>query len=187
MSDGRPYGDNPCLAKEYTWGAAAPAPVSFYMNTANPGSQSVHWTTPGPKSCDGTSTDVGCAYNYGWNAAEHAFNYALGQTGAASQSSWWLDVETANTWSMNSVVNNADLQGAIDYFESKPLTVGIYTTPSQWGTITGGQTRALPNWVPGASTPTQAMSWCTPSRSITGGPVSVVQYPAQGYDGDIRC
>src|SRR5207248_11232634 len=51
VSNGRPYNDNPCLASEYAWAAAAPRPPAFYVNTANPGSQSTHWTTPGPKTC----------------------------------------------------------------------------------------------------------------------------------------
>ncbi len=37
----------------YDWPSVANAAPGFYMNTADPGSQSTHWTTPGPKSCGG--------------------------------------------------------------------------------------------------------------------------------------
>lgn len=187
VSNGRPYYDNPCLASEYAWAAAAPRPPAFYMNTADPGSQSTHWTTPGPKACGGSSSDTGCAYNYGWNAADHAFAYAAAQTGHASSAVWWLDVETANTWSSDVTVNNADIQGMVDYFQAKSLTVGVYSSSSEWGTITGKAALAVPNWVPGASSASQAASWCSTSHSFTGGLVALVQYPSGSYDGDAAC
>lgn len=47
---------------------------------------------------------------------------------------------------------------------------------------------AVPNWVAGASSAAQARSWCTlGTKSFTGGPVALVQYPAGAYDGDIAC
>jgi hypothetical protein len=187
VSQGRPFYDNPCLASEYAWAAQAPRAPAFYMSTANPGAQSVRWTLPGPKSCGGASDDLGCAYNYGWNAADHAFAYADAQTGAAASVSWWLDVETANTWSTNVAANNADIDGMLDYFRARSLPVGVYAVSGQWTQITGGAARAVPNWVPGASSASQALSWCSPSHSVTGGPVTVVQYPSGSFDGAAAC
>jgi len=34
VSDGRAYGENPCLAAQYAWAARAPKAPAFYMNTA---------------------------------------------------------------------------------------------------------------------------------------------------------
>ena len=181
------YSDNPCLASEYTWAAGASRRPGFYLNTADPGSQSVHWATPGPKACGGTSDDLGCAYNYGWNAADHAFLYANTQTSAAATTAWWLDIETSNTWSTNVSANRADIQAMVDYFQAKSVPVGIYSTSVQWTQITSGMTLAVPNWVAGASSSSQASSWCSPAHSFTGGPVSVVQYPAGSFDGDAAC
>jgi hypothetical protein len=186
-SDGLAYSDNPCLASEYGWAARAPRAPAYYINTADPGSQSSHWTAPGPKPCGGTSDDLGCAYNYGWNAADHAFTYANAQTAAASTRAWWLDIETSNTWSTNVSANRADIQGMVDYFSSKAVSVGIYSTQAQWTQITSGLTLAVPNWVAGASSSSQAATWCSPSHSFTGGAVSVVQYPAGSFDGDFAC
>src|SRR5437879_3203954 len=59
--NGLAFSDNPCLASEYAWAAGAAGAPSFYMNTANPGAVSAHWTEPGPKPCAGTSADSGCA------------------------------------------------------------------------------------------------------------------------------
>lgn len=186
VSDGLAYSDNPCLANQYAWAAQAPHPPGFYMNTADPGSQSVHWTAPGPKACSGSSSDLGCAYNYGWNAASHAFAYTNAQTGAAANVAWWLDIETTNTWSTNVSANNADIQGVVDYFHAQSVPVGVYSSKSQWTTITSGFALDVPNWLAGASSATQASSWCSAS-SFTGGPVTVVQYPSGSYDGDLIC
>ena len=188
VSDGRPYYDNPCLGSEYTWASAASRGPALYMSTADPGAQSTHWTTPGPKPCTGTSDDTGCAYNYGWNAADHAYNYAAAQIGSSPNLNWWLDVETANTWSTNTGANDADIAGMLDYFHNKSLTVGVYSTPSQWSQITSGENLSVPNWRPEASNAAQALSWCTPSYSITGGPVTVVQYLTNSaFSGDAAC
>ena len=184
-SNGLAFSDNPCLAQEYSWAFAASRSPALYMSTADPGSQSVHWNTPSPKPCSGASTDLGCAYNYGWNAASHAFTYATSQHAVATM--WWLDIETANTWSTYLAANNADIQGMIDYLHSQSVTVGVYSTAYQWGQITGSATLAIPNWVAGATSASQAASWCTPSRSFTGDTVSMVQYPAGSYDGDVAC
>jgi hypothetical protein len=186
-SDGLAYSDNPCLASEYQWAAGASRPAGLYLNTADPGSASSHWTAPGPKACSGSSDDLGCAYNYGWNAASHAFAYAATQSAAGAGVTWWLDIETANTWSSNTAANSADIQGMVDYFGSQAVTVGVYSTSLQWGQITGGMTLTVPNWLAGASSATQASSWCSSAQSFTGGPVRVVQYPSGGFDGDVLC
>jgi hypothetical protein len=44
---------------------------------------------------------------------------------------------------------------------------------------------ALPNWRPGPRSGAEALSWC--SRSVTGGKVLFVQYPAGVFDGNLPC
>jgi len=185
-SDGLAFSDNPCLASEYAWAAGAPAPPAFYMNTADPGSASTHWTAPGPKPCSGASADAGCAYNYGWNAAQHAFAYAQAQTGAAAARTWWLDVEIANSWSSDTSLNDADIQGMLDFFSSSSVPVGVYSTGYQWGQIAGTMRPAVSSWLAGASSSTQARSWCT-ATSFTAGRIALVQFPSNNLDGDVAC
>jgi hypothetical protein len=187
VSDGRAFSDNPCLHAQYTWAAGAPRPPALYMNTGNPGKQSVHWTEPGPKSCNGASSDSGCAYNYGWNAASHAFDYAQAQTGAAAQAAWWLDVETGNSWSTTVSLNSADIHGMVDFFASRSVTVGVYSTRFQWNQITGGLALAVPNWLAGATSTSQAVNWCSTASSFSGGPVAMVQYATSTIDTDVAC
>jgi hypothetical protein len=187
VSNGLAFSDNPCLVAEYRWAAGASHAPSFYMSTANPGAQSIHWTEPGPKPCSGASDDRGCAYNYGWNAASHAFAYAAAQTGDAAQRMWWLDIETLNTWSTTVALNNDDIQGMVDFFAARSVPVGVYSTRFQWNQITGGLVLGVPNWLAGASSTSQAVSWCTTGTSFSGGRIAMVQYATSSIDTDVAC
>jgi len=196
VSDGLAYGKNPCLAQQYAWAVTAPpgAPgPAFYMNTGNPGTLAsrVDWYAPnGQMQCDTTHED-GCAYNYGFNAARDAYGYAStnSSTTAAKTATWWLDVETSNSWLGSPSQNLIDIQGSIDFFTKTAFVsqVGIYSTGYQWGQITGGAqlpTTVL-NWVAGAPSKKGAPALCSPSFS--GGKVKFVQYPSGGFDADYVC
>ena len=190
VGGGRAFTTNPCLASEYRWAASATAPglAAFYMNTGNPGTAGSHWLDPGPRACSGASNDRGCAYNYGWNTAAHAFAYASSQAGASAATShgWWLDVETANSWSADTSLNTVTIKAARAYLRSKNVKyVGVYSTAYQWGVITGGARIGGPAWAAGAPSAADAPSRC--GTGFTGGSVKFVQYPSGGYDGDYRC
>jgi hypothetical protein len=217
VTNGRPWGINTCLKAEYQWAAQRSSPPALYMNTANPATQSsFYWPSTGDRSpalCqDGTSTtDPGCAYDYGWHAAADAFNDVVTTVdlNTAKGHSWWLDVETGNSWWGDTYSNAADIQGSIDYLRAQGVSqVGIYSTISQWDQITGGYTIAnessyavrwqpeftspylldgSPDWVPGASNLKGAQARCAASYSFTGATVRLTQYPSQGFDADYLC
>jgi hypothetical protein len=191
VNGGRPYEPNPCLATQFRWAATGPRQPAFYMNTANPGTATtaVNWyalKTPNP-GCS-RADEAACAFNYGFHAGRYAFEYAQSQTGAATRASWWLDVETGNSWSGNQGLNNASIAGSIAYLRSKGLPVGAYSTRYQWGRITGGLVLPdVPSWVAGARSGREAASFCTPARSFTGGPVVMVQWVEHNLDHDHLC
>ncbi|HEX3623556.1 MAG TPA: hypothetical protein VHT97_14675 [Acidimicrobiales bacterium] len=187
VSDGRPYGDNPCVASQYGWALTSRKSPGFYMNTANPGVASTRldwYGQSGPLPCS-PDDEAACAYDYGANAAQRAFDYAQSQTGAAAAGDWWLDVETSNSWSGDYSLNLADLQGSIDVLAGQGVTVGVYSTAYQWGQITGGARLAMPSWVAGAQNAQRASAMC--ASSFTGGKVVLVQYPSGGLDADYAC
>jgi hypothetical protein len=166
VNGGRPYTANPCFVAEYRW-AQASGIVEFYVNTANPG-------TSDP-------------YGYGLDAARDAYAYATARVSAGPGHLWWLDVETANSWSPDKGANAAVIAGALAFFASRGVAVGIYSTRYQWGLITGGVSiPAIPNWVPGAQSAAEAPSFCAARRSFTGGPVVMTQYTS-GFDYDVIC
>lgn len=193
VSDGRAYGENPCLAEQYAWAVKAPQAPAFYMNTGNPGTAAtrVDWyAQAGPEPCS-PSNETGCAYNYGYHAAGAAVAYATRSMSAsvATNAMWWLDVETANSWSTEPPLNVVDIQGSIDYLlqVAGVPAVGVYSTGFQWGQITGGAQLGvgIPNWVAGALNAKRAPELC--SASFSGGPVRLVQYVSGGFDHNYAC
>ena len=168
VNGGRPFTQNACLSAEWQWALSNKGAPAYYMNLSNPG----------------TTDPAG----YGASAAAYALNYASSATGASSAVShvWWIDVETANTWSSNQSQNVAVIQGALTYLKQHTAkAVGVYSTGYQWGVITGGVRLGAPVWAAGASSAASAPSSC--GTGFTGKPVKVVQYPAGAYDGDYRC
>jgi hypothetical protein len=191
VNGGKPFENNPCLAPQYAWASTAPRQASFYMNTANPGpaSTAVNWyAQKSPNAACSPSDEAACAFNYGYNGARHAFVYAQQQTGAAGRHSWWLDVETGNSWSRNLGLNNAAILGSITFLRSQGVPVGAYSTRYQWGRITGGLVLTdVPSWVAGARNRAHAATMCAPQYSFTGGPVVMVQWVEHNLDHELLC
>lgn len=202
---------NGCLSSEVAWAQASPglgtqAPVSLYINTADPGP--APGVTDWPKSgtdtygaCHGSWTKA-CAYLYGEQRATYSYNLvSASQPELASEAPWWLDIETSNTWATSSTrrytkLNIAAIQGFIVGLTSvgAAAPVGIYSTGGDWHTITGLTARTTrsalgtspPAWTGGSTTLKQAQNTCA-STSFTGVRPTLAQYSASGYDADLRC
>ncbi|MDQ1724363.1 MAG: hypothetical protein QOG52_1391 [Frankiaceae bacterium] len=160
VTGGLPFAANPCLAAQAAWAVGTGQP-GLYVNTANPGHTSIHWSPAGrlaPVRCvnPASDTDPGCAYDYGWDAALDALSVARRDAGGALDPltvTWWLDVEgsrvpspNGNSWKGDASSNAADLQGYVDALRvSGVREVGIYSTAFQWNDITGGYARANAN------------------------------------------
>jgi hypothetical protein len=188
ITAGHAFTKNTCFKSEYDWaGKATLSQPSFYMNLNYPVGKTADKGLSGPKgNCN--RQDKACqAYNYGWNAAQEAFSYAYSQ-GATTSTMWWLDIETANSWSPTTSLNDQVIQGAVDFLKSKGATVGVYSTKSMWNAIAGSSFLPnLPNWVSGALNSTSAPSYCTAAYAFGGGTVQLVQYLNGGYDGVYAC
>jgi hypothetical protein len=179
VTSGLFYSYNQCLAAE----ASHFSNLSLYLNTGWY-SQSTHINPSSPKLC--AANDPNClAYNYGYNAALDALNYARAQ--AISSSTWWLDVEAANSWSTATAQNQNSLQGSYDALVNNGITtVGVYSTTAQWQSITGGWQNGWPNW--GASTwrtAKQAATYCS-GHQFTGGLTYLIQFSGK-LDQDYAC
>ena len=199
VNGGRVFSTNPCLTAQITWGGGAAA--ELYANTGNPGpALSSFWPRgqTSPRFCDSNNPDAAdCAYDYGWNAAQQSFQAAqsayasLGISTSPAATRWWLDVETGNSWRMDTLRNVAALQGEFDALRAAGVTqLGFYSTTSQWNTITGGSKlfSPAPSWGAGAPSEKGAQSLCkTTLTSFTGGRLAMVQYIYQGFDANVRC
>lgn len=180
VTGGLNFHPNTCLASE----SSHFNNLSFYLNTGYPGLSTALNYQNSPKIC--TTNDLGClAYNYGYNAGQYATAYAQSQ--GVSANTWWLDVETMNTWSTDAAQNIQSLQGQTDALKASGVsTVGVYSTTAQWGTITGGWKNGLPSW--GATTwqtAKQAKTYCT-GHEFTGGPTYLLQFKGK-LDQDYAC
>lgn len=182
VTGGVVYSPNNCAAAE----ASHFNDLSLYVNTGLNTSQSSDYYTKAQTGCNG---DAGCAaYNYGYNAAQTAINYANNQ--GISSPKWWLDVETMNTWSSDPAQNQKSIQGQYDAILSNGvIMVGVYSTTAQWQTITGGWKNNWPSW--GAttwSTAKQASTYCK-GHEFTGGPSLLMQFQSRKskLDQDIAC
>ncbi len=212
INGGRAFSVNPCLAQQYRWAEARPAPSGVYVNTGNPGTKSTnYWSKSGTKDpalCVSakSTVDPGCAYNYGWHAAEHAMGVAA-KAGVSKNRTWWLDVETSNSWDGDTLANTADLQGAFDYLRERGVReVGIYSTDHQWRTITGGyhastaasyklawsgffkpkhRMEKAPLWQAGVQGIETARERC--GISFTGAPVRLAQFIVDNLDHNLVC
>jgi len=214
---------NECLQAEATWAAGLARTPMLYTNGADPGPANGNWPTSGrtsPATCvnAASSADTGCAYDYGWDLATDALTRADGQTAFTSTSvTWWIDVEVANSWVLDGLMDTASIQGMVDKLRSAGVPdVGVYGLATDWATITGSSTLGTtaysrgtsnayrshwaftpsypiedgPVWFAGAGTPSNAQTACAAS-SFTGGEKLLSQYRVMlsttKWDGDYRC
>ena len=206
VDGGRPFDVNPCLAEQIAWARGFGRPA-YYVNTANPGPRlSDHWPLGqrAPRRCTRAKPDSeACAFDYGVNAAKDAFARARAAALSAGapdvrRSTWWLDVETHNTWESleygetrkylrNDTAVLAGMKHAL--LRRGVRAVGVYSTAHQWERITGGASLGqAPVWYAGVGSRSLAASRCRARFSFTGGPVRMTQYrTGSGLDGDLRC
>jgi hypothetical protein len=213
LNNGRPWSLNPCFSTQYSWAKSRTYSAGIYLNTANPApTSSYFWPKSGtsdPALCRDSSstTDPGCAYDYGWHAAADALSKATAADSSITALTWWLDIETANSWNGDGTSNAADLQGMADYLRSHGVSsVGLYSTSYQWKLVTGGYTSSsaaqyksawkssftpqypletAPLWIAGLGTVGDATNAC--STSFTGTPARLAQYVDAGADADLVC
>ena len=182
VNGGRPFSYNSCLSAEY---AAAPTSIapSLYINTGYSGAyrrdiapscSSLSMSVPGTRRQE-QAWAIGCS------EAVTSMSYAT-QQGATAPAAWWLDVETANSWSSSDLsLNRYAIQGAVTILAGVGPPVGIYSSASMWSAITGA------SFTPAGV----AADWETAGGSctapFTSSPVWLVQSTSSGFDADTAC
>ncbi len=203
VTRGKALVDNKRFVSEFAWArfGAAAAPT-IYMNLNAPYGSTVAGHIGSPKACAAATNSEPTAcegYNYGYNAAKHSYAYAKANN--AVSAIWWLDIETANSWSEDPAVNDATLQGAIDYLNAQGIRVGVYSMAFMWREIMGvgfvpkqalgGSMVTTPVWMPvGIMSQVAATNSClTRTSFIPGNPIWLVQYEASStaIDQNLAC
>jgi len=205
---------NPCLAAQLTWawGSSAAVPAQpraqVYLNTANPGevrSQVTTWPKTGLTpygGCDG-SNSTACSWQYGWERAQYSvssfFTPAAREArvdGRPSSYTWWLDVETMNTWQSGSTDalarNRATLEGMTAYLSAAGGRVGVYSTGQQFAQIVGivpatSTLAGQDSWLAGGTSLAGAQSACLKAALVPGGRVTLSQYVYGSLDRNQSC
>ena len=218
INGGKPTTENQCLSEQLSWAARAKSgskqpTLQLYVNTANPG-ELIDQITTWPNSntddvlnpygiCTGAN-DLACSWQYGWERAkddvEKIFTPAASIAGISTNPgdySWWLDVETMNSWQGSTpdayARNVATLEAMTSHFTSYGAQVGLYSTAVQWRDITGNQIspesnlNALPNWRPSGTSLKVATSNCSVAPLTTGGYIALTQYVQKGFDKNHSC
>ncbi|WP_448611511.1 hypothetical protein [Geodermatophilus sp. URMC 60] len=206
---------NPCLAEQLAWAAAeatgeveAQPRLQLYVNTANPGQvreQVTTWPARGRTPygrCEGDNSRA-CSWQYGWErAAVTVEEFFVPAAEAADvdpdpgDHTWWLDVETTNTWQTGSAPararNRAALEGMAARLSATGAEVGLYSTGYQWRRITGvvpedSPLHDLDSWLAGSTSLAGAHAACRRAPLVRGGDVVLTQYVANGLDHDHSC
>lgn len=207
---------NTCLTEQLVWAKSAKTDsnskqpkVQLYVNTANPAQEAAYnwnnWPTSGNTpygTCIGARTnDSACSWQYGWNrSVETEANFiskaqVAGISPATSDYTWWLDVETMNSWQTGNGLarNQAALEGFAAYYQSKGARVGLYSTEVQWKQIVGvtpissGNLKALPNWRPSGASLANAKDNCDVAPLTADGFISLTQYVQKNIDYNHSC
>lgn len=178
VNGGRMNTKNDCLREQFAWASTGRTIPQVYVNTSGMPDGYVH------QGCN--ESDLACnAYQYGHEGAAYAVTYARSQN--VDPRVWWLDVETANFWTADKAMNARVLSGMIDYLQSTGHSLGVYSTPYQWGIIAGDFAPQLPVWTAGAADLAEAPTRCTDRYAFGGGKVAMVQYVSEVFDTNYFC
>jgi hypothetical protein len=185
INGGRPYTANPCFEDEYRWARQFEPHPAVYLNTAFPKPEHREGDNGPFGPCE--PTDDWCrAYNYGYGFVREAVQRATALR--ITPSTWWLDVETNNFWSLDPEYNVQALRGALYYISEHHLPAGIYSTSRQWRIIAGTFAPGLPIWIAGAQGIEGAAARCfDPSFFFAGGTPRLIQYYDYGFDTNFLC
>jgi hypothetical protein len=203
VNGGKASNVNPCFSAEWSWaqtsvGGTAQARAQLYVNTGNPGDVLAQYgVTDWPSSsiaadpygqCSGTWTDDrACSWEYGYERAQADIQVVGSSTG-----SWWLDIETSNSWTSDPAKNQADLEGMVYALQHGGATVGIYASSNSWSSLFGPVAASSPlyslnEWRPGARSLSTAVSNCRLTPFEGAGKVVITQYVANNLDYDHSC
>ena len=198
---------NPCFGSEWAWaqtstGGTGQAPAQLYVNTGNPGDvlaqyNVTDWPTSSDPTidpygtCSGTWTDdLPCSWEYGYERASAEITFVGADVAGGKK--WWLDIETANSWTSDTSKNQASLEGMVFALEQAGATVGVYSSSGAWSSLFGpvsasSSLHSLNEWRPGARTLSQAVSNCSLAPFDGNGHVEITQYVSAHLDYDHSC
>ncbi len=171
MTGGRPFSTNSCVGSEWSQAATLTTTPSAYFNTGYAGAYAKSITS----ACSSESTAVTGslfsglkghslsqaeqAWAIGCSEVDYAAAVLSSQTSSTAPLMWWADIETGNSWSLNTTLNQYTIDGisyemqntATSSANTAPYPGGIYSYGAAWKKITGTY-----RWTP---TPAPTANW----------------------------
>ena len=184
VNGGRAFKYNKCLAEQWQW-ARANGAAGIYVNVHFPRSaeELAHGATSDRQpDCAGALSCI--AYNFGLNGLRDSLRYAKSQ--GVDAPFVWLDVEQLNYWYPAPEFNAVVLRGAVDAANEAGMGVGVYSTPYQYGKITGNEQLNIPVWSAGADGLGNVAKYCA-ERGFGGHPATLIQLLPGQYDPNVAC
>jgi hypothetical protein len=187
VNHGKTFTANPCLARQ--WQLAGP-PLGLYLNSGfsagNAGRTAADCGLLGKQlaAADGYRR----AYAIGCTEATSSLG-AIVAAGIGRPATWWIDVETANSWDEHDLnLNRFALQGEIDQLAARGHVVGLYSSFDDWRTIAGDWSPAgiAADWVAGQP-PAASCAHTGFSRHPVWLAQEAATWPGSGYDSDWAC
>lgn len=206
VNGGKASNFNSCFATEWAWaqsseGGSTQPLAQLYVNTGNPGDvlaqyNVTDWPTASVAadrygSCEGTWQDtLACSWEYGYERASADMNVVASYQ--PYQGRWWLDIETANSWTSDSAKNQASLEGMVSALQQAGNSVGIYSSSGSWSSLFGPVDASSPlysldEWRPGAKTLSKAQDNCSLAPFEGDGRIAITQFVAKNLDYDYSC
>jgi hypothetical protein len=162
VTGGHPFSTNKCVSDQLRW-ASTKSGHAVYVNSGYPG--------------------TGDPVAYGRSIADDAVSREHAESGRGT-AMWWLDVETANTWSGTQQENATVLDAMASRLQELGVRVGIYSTPNMWEEIAGSWSPGLPIWyATGPGTVDTARTAC--DKSFAGSPTAVAQWVQTTEQGEL--
>jgi hypothetical protein len=187
LGGGRPFTTNACAAHEWVLAPAALLAPSLYFNTGYAGAYTKK-ITAGCQAAVGHAPIPAGTPRHQKTVEEQAWEIGCSEAAYAAANEpgtpavWWADVETGNSWSVNTTYNDLAIDGIAYEMSGLSTTTGagfgFYSTPAMWSRIAGAGFDSNP----AATADWQATAAC-PGLGFSDSPVWLIQTGAVTANG----
>jgi len=186
LTNGTAFHPNPCLTEQVGFARALRAWASAYAVVTYPTRQQLQvYGAAGPRR---HTHRAGRLWNTGWAQARQ--NVAAMREVGLDSPAVWIDVEPVSPpspWSGNRRANRTVFEGALAYYRSAGLRVGVYSTQRMWRDIMGPVRYRLPEWrTAGMTSRRAALRMCSTHRYQGGRPL-LTQWYTPDIDLNLVC
>jgi len=202
IGHGRPFTTNTCAGNELTMANnAGDTSYSVYFNTGYALAYAKSETTNCQSDSLGQYLSVSgheqSVLQQAWAIGCSEVDYAVAAATAAGLNApvgWWADIESGNSWSTNTTVNEAAVSGISSELTLTKGFAGVYSSASMWNKIVGSSFHSgfTADWQAGLNKCPSSGNGFSLSSDGTTTPIWLAQYGSYSlggatYDKDTAC